>query len=55
MSSYNRLVRVYNSLLEQTREDITRYNDIVEARNAIALEERQLTQALSAEGLPAAQ
>ena len=55
VSSYNRLVRVYNSLLEQTREDITRYNDIVEARNAIALEERQLTQALSAEGLPAAQ
>ena len=55
VSDYNRLVRSYNALLEQTRADIKKYNDIVEARNTIALEERQLTQALSAEGLPAAQ
>jgi hypothetical protein len=55
VSSYNRSVRSYNALLEQARSDIARYNDIVEQRNTIALEERQLAQALSAESLPSAQ
>lgn len=51
--SYNALVNTYNALVGKLRSQIASYNDIVEKRNALALEERQLTQALSAEQLPA--
>ncbi|QQS19662.1 hypothetical protein IPL85_05335 [Candidatus Saccharibacteria bacterium] len=54
VDGYNQQVRTYNFLLEQTRSLIVRYNDTVEKRNAVALEERELTQALSADTLPAA-
>lgn len=52
--SYNALVSGYNARIESLRSQIASYNDTVEKRNALALEERQLTQALSAEQLPAA-
>ncbi|QQS18431.1 hypothetical protein IPL68_07670 [Candidatus Saccharibacteria bacterium] len=55
VASFNQLVRAYNALLSETQGLIAEYNDTVEKRNALALEERQLTQALSAEGLPSAQ
>lgn len=55
VTSYNRAVASYNALREQVREQINTYNDTVEKRNAIALEERELTKALSASGLPAEQ
>ncbi|MCA9328101.1 hypothetical protein KDA14_06240, partial [Candidatus Saccharibacteria bacterium] len=55
VSSYNQSVRAYNVLLAQTRTAIQQYNDIVDARNAIALEEEQLVQAISAQSLPSAQ
>lgn len=50
--AYNRSVDAYNNLLAATKNLIQQYNDIVDARNAVALEEQQLTQALSANALP---
>ncbi len=52
--SYNRAVDIYNSLRNQTEEDITTYNTLVDKRNALALEEQQLVQSLSPQSLPAA-
>lgn len=54
VAPYNQTVREYNSLLAQTRTAIQQYNDIVDARNAVALEEEQLVQAISAQSLPSA-
>lgn len=54
VASYNVGVRSYNTLLAQIRTDIETYNEIVDARNTIALEEQQLTQALSSQNLPTA-
>lgn len=54
VSSYNAAVRAYNALLAQTRSDIDTYNQTVDARNAVVLEEQQLTQALSSQNLPSA-
>ena len=51
---YNQLVNSYNRLLTTTRDQIAEYNEIVEKRNATALEERQLVQALSPSSLPSA-
>lgn len=54
VTGYNKLVDTYNAHIGQLRDQITYYNDTVEKRNALALEERELTQALSATTLPAA-
>jgi hypothetical protein len=50
--SYNRAVNTYNALLANTKSLINQYNDMVAKRNAIALEEQQLAQELSASSLP---
>jgi flagellar biosynthesis chaperone FliJ len=55
VAGYNQLVDTYNETIQSTRGLITHYTDTVEKRNAIALEERQLTQALSADSLPTQQ
>lgn len=52
VDNYNKSVNTYNGLLRQTRSDIERYNEIVAKRNAVALEERQLAEALSSNSLP---
>lgn len=58
VSNYNRLVdtynagvQAYNNLLTTTRNQIEQYNQIVEQRNAVALEERALAQALTSEAI----
>lgn len=51
VASYNQAVRDYNVQLQATKALISQYNDIVDKRNAIALEEQQLSQALSASTL----
>lgn len=55
VAGYNAAVNSYNDLLVATKNAINQYNGIVEARNAVALEEQQLAQALSAGSLPATQ
>lgn len=55
VDGYNRMIGSYNTLLESTRAGIDQYNGIVEKRNAVALEQRELTQALSGQRLPAPQ
>jgi hypothetical protein len=52
VASYNHDVQTYNALLAATKDLIQQYNGIVDARNALALEEQQLTQELSANALP---
>ncbi len=52
VTSYNRAVDAYNTLLVGTKNMIKQYNSLVDARNAIALEEQQLTKELSASSLP---
>lgn len=47
ISSYNAMVNQYNSLVESVTADINQYNAIVSASNSLALEERQLVQAIS--------
>lgn len=46
-TAYNASVEQYNVLLETTKTDIADYNTIVEKRNALALEERNLVQSLT--------
>jgi chromosome segregation ATPase len=48
---YNRAVDAYNTLRNTTKNLIDQYNTIVDTRNAIALEEHELTQELSASAL----
>lgn len=55
VAPYNQAVNKYNALLAETRNQINTYNEVVEKRNTVALEERQLTQALSAQSLPSEQ
>lgn len=55
MNSYNKAVSAYNNLRRQIQADVDSYNAMVDKRNAIALEEQQLAQALSPQSLPAAQ
>lgn len=43
---YNQKVRDYNTRLENLKSDIAKYNEIVKARNAIAVEEQQLVEAI---------
>lgn len=49
VGTYNAHVDSYNTLLGSIRADITQYNQIVERRNAIAIEEHDLIAALSDE------
>lgn len=51
VDSYNASVGSYNALLARTQTQINQYNAIVEKRNALALETRDLTQALSGKAL----
>jgi len=51
VASYNQAVNSYNALLGSAKSLINQYNDIVDKRNAIALEEQQLAQELSANSL----
>ena len=52
IGEYNQVVNRYNVLLEDTRIQIDRYNETVETRNELALEERELAEALVAKPLP---
>ncbi len=49
---FNRLVRQYNELRNELLANIKTYNDIVEKRNAIALEEQQLVDQLKGSDVP---
>jgi hypothetical protein len=55
VGSYNKAVNAYNSLRRETQAAIDSYNVMIDERNAIVLEEQQLTQSLSPQSLPAAQ
>ncbi len=44
---YNALINQYNDLVYATRSEVSQYNIIVGESNALALEERQLVQAIS--------
>lgn len=50
--AYNQAVDNYNASLVDAKKLINQYNDIVNMRNAIALEEQQLAGELSADSLP---
>jgi hypothetical protein len=52
VAGYNRAVDAYNTLLAGTKDLISQYNSIVDKRNAVALEEQQLSKELSASSLP---
>jgi hypothetical protein len=47
--AYNQQVSTYNALIRAVTDEINRYNEIVDKRNAVALEEQQLVQAISPE------
>lgn len=53
VDSYNNQVADYNAKISATKQLIAQYNTIVEQRNAIALEEQSLAQALSGDSVPA--
>jgi hypothetical protein len=46
VSDYNQQVAAYNALVQQTRADIEEYNRLVEVRNDLALEVKELTEAI---------
>lgn len=52
VAEYNRRATAYNESLQVLRDYRQRYNSIVEERNALALEERDLANALSAQDAP---
>lgn len=52
VSGYNALVDAYNAEVRTVQDLINQYNQLVAARNAIALEEQQLTQAISSQVSP---
>lgn len=49
---YNDLVNRYNAEVQNVKDLISQYNQLVSARNAVALEEDQLVQNLSADSVP---
>ena len=51
VGSYNQAVDAYNVLVQQTKQDINTYNDIVSQRNSLVLETQQLEQELSSSGV----
>ncbi len=55
VTSYNSQVASYNAAVTQLRNLIDTYNTIVNRRNAIALEEQQLAQAIQGDSLPTTQ
>lgn len=55
VDSYNARVNAYNAKIAVTRELINQFNDIVDKRNAIALEEQQLARAISGDSVPSSQ
>lgn len=52
--AYNQLVNTYNKQLQTLRDEIDGYNQLVAARNAIAVQEQELQQDLSSQKLPTA-
>jgi hypothetical protein len=50
--AYNSLVSQYNAGVQDLKELIASYNDLVEKRNAVALEEDQLVKSLSTDASP---
>lgn len=50
--AYNRLIDAYNSEIQQLRNLITRYNELVNSRNATAGEADELTRELSSDVAP---
>ncbi|MEO6513810.1 MAG: hypothetical protein ABIR37_03915 [Candidatus Saccharimonadales bacterium] len=55
VDSYNAQVNAYNAKIVATRSIITQYNELVDTRNTIALEEQQLARAISGESVPSSQ
>lgn len=53
--AYNALVDAYNAEVRTVQNLVNQYNQLVAARNAIALEEQQLTQAISSNVSPIGQ
>ena len=51
---YNSNVRSYNANLNDLQQQIERYNALVTERNSVALEQRQLVQAIDSKALPQA-
>lgn len=49
--AYNQAVDDYQSLADRTRTQITQYNQLVETRNKVALEQQQLAQELSGDNV----
>jgi hypothetical protein len=49
---YNREVDSYNALIQQLKNNIIRYNDLVEQRNTIAKELRSLDSAIDSRSIP---
>ena len=47
VDDYNYAVEKYNTILNAVKSQISTYNEIVRKRNALALEDRELTEALS--------
>lgn len=52
VSAYNAKVQTYNSLVTSTKTLVNQYNEILDQRNAIALEQRQLFQAIDSRSVP---
>lgn len=50
--AYNQMVEAYNTQLAQTRRLISSYNDIVEKRNDLAIQEKQLQEAIDSRPTP---
>lgn len=55
VDSYNAQVNAYNAKIATTRSLIRQYNDLVDTRNTIALEEQQLARAISGDSVPSSQ
>jgi hypothetical protein len=55
VDSFNASVKVYNGLIATTRAEISKYNKLVEARNAIAVETQNLAQELNSNSNPQTQ
>lgn len=52
VGAYNARVQSYNALVDATKSQVNQYNDILEKRNAIALEEKQLFQSIDSRSVP---
>lgn len=52
VAAYNADVDAYNAKIAVTKQQIAHYNDIVDKRNAIALEEQSLAKSLNGDNIP---